>query len=202
MPKATRIQSENREKIEAAALEVFARDGFRGATVDAIAQAAGMSKPNLLYYYRSKDAIYQRVLEGLLDSWLAPLRELDAEGDPAREIGAYIDRKIEMARDYPLESRLFANEMLRGAPILGEVLERELKPLVDEKTAVLRGWARAGKIAPLDPRHLFFAIWATTQHYADFDPQIRAILGDEGEGRFHDAASFLKRLVLEGVRPR
>ena len=186
----------------AAALEVFSADGFRGATVDAIATAAGMSKPNLLYYFPTKDAIYRAVLEGLLDAWLAPLRELDAEGDPLSEIGAYIDRKIELARDFPQESRLFANEMLRGAPILQDILESELKPLVDEKAAVIRRWSREGRIARTDGRHLIFAIWATTQHYADFDVQVRTVLDDDGEGRFNDAATFLKRLFFDGLRAR
>lgn len=200
--KPTRIQTENREKILAAALEVFARDGFRGATVDAIAAAAGMSKPNLLYYYPSKEWIYRTVLEGLLDAWLDPLRAIQPGGDPDREISAYIERKIELARDFPTESRLFANEMLRGAPILGDILDRELKPLVEEKTAILRGWMDAGQLARMDPTHLIFAIWATTQHYADFDVQVRAVLGNEGEGRFNDAASFLKTLFLQGLKPR
>ena len=116
--KPTRIQTENRERILTAALEVFAQDGYRGATIDAIAAAAGMSKPNLLYYFPTKERIYRTVLEGLLDTWLDPLRAIDAAGDPLVEIGGYIERKIEMARDFPQESRLFANEMLRGAPIL------------------------------------------------------------------------------------
>lgn len=199
--KPTRIQTENREKILAAALEVFARDGFRGATIDAIAQAAAMSKPNLLYYFPSKDAIYRTLLEGLLDAWLDPLRELDPTGEPTREIAAYIERKIELARDYPTESRLFANEMLRGAPILSDVLSGELKPLVDAKAATIRKWCAEGRLAPVDPHHLIFAIWATTQHYADFDAQIRAILGP-GDGRFHDAASALRQIFLNGLRPR
>lgn len=199
--KPTRIQTENREKILAAALEVFASDGFRGATIDAIAQAAGMSKPNLLYYYPSKDAIYRTLLEGLLDAWLAPLRELDPTGEPATEIAAYIERKIELARDYPTESRLFANEMLRGAPILSDVLEGDLKSLVDEKAAILREWSADGRLAPVDPYHLMFAMWATTQHYADFDTQVRAIVGP-GEGRFHDAAKTLRQIFLDGLRPR
>lgn len=202
MNKPTRIQVENRAKIAAAALEVFAAEGFRGATIYAIAAKAGMSKPNLLYYFPSKDAIYRDVLERLLDDWLAPLRDLDAAGDPAREIAAYLDRKIEMARDYPQESRLFANEMLRGAPNMSDVIAGELKALVEEKAAVIRGWAAAGRIAAVDPKHLIFAIWSTTQHYADFDVQVRALLGDDGEGRFHDGADFLKKLFLDGLRPR
>ena len=202
--KQTRIQTENRERILRAALEVFARDGFRGATVDGIAVVAGMSKPNLLYYFPSKDQIYRTVLEQLLETWLDPLREINAEGDPLREISGYIERKIEMARDFPQESRLFANEMLRGAPILKDILETDLKAMVDEKAAVLRRWAKEGQIAPIDPYHLIFAIWATTQHYADFDTQVQAVLGPgmSGEGRFDDAASALKQLFFNGLKPR
>ena len=200
--KPTRIQAENRAKIRAAALEMFARDGFRGATVDAIADAAGMSKPNLLYYFPSKEEIYREVLEGLLGAWLDPLAALNAGGDPAEEIAAYIRRKIELARDFPVESRLFANEMLRGAPILGDVLARDLKALVDEKAAVLRGWMAQGRLATVDPHHLIFAIWATTQHYADFDVQVRAVLGANENARFDDAARALETIVLQGLMPR
>jgi TetR/AcrR family transcriptional regulator len=200
----TRIQAENSEKILGAALDVFSAEGFRGATIDRIAEVAGMSKPNLLYYFRSKDEIYRVVLDRMLEAWLTPLREMDPQGDPMRELADYIDRKLEMARDYPRESRLFAGEIMRGAPILGDVLSGPLKALVDEKSAVIDGWVKAGKIAPIDPRHLLFAIWATTQHYADFDVQIRAVLGEraEGDAHFDEARTFLDALFLDGLRPR
>ncbi|MDT8344956.1 MAG: TetR family transcriptional regulator C-terminal domain-containing protein, partial [Thermohalobaculum sp.] len=110
-------------------------------------------------------------------------------------------RKLEMARDYPRESRLFAGEIMRGAPLLGEVLRGPLKALVDEKVAVIEGWIAEGRLVAHDPRHLMFAIWATTQHYADFDVQVRAVLGDDGAGRFDDAAAFLERLFLDGLAP-
>ncbi len=196
----TRIQTENRGKILEAALEVFSRDGFRGATVDRIAEAAGMSKPNLLYYFAGKEEIYRTLLEGLLETWLDPLREMDPDGEPLREIRGYLRRKLEMARDYPRESRLFAGEMLRGAPLLEPVLKGELRELVEEKAMIIRGWIKNKKLAPHDPKHLIFAIWATTQHYADFDTQVRAVLGDDGEGRFEDAARFLERLFSDGLR--
>ncbi len=201
----TRIQAENSEKILAAALEVFSADGFRGATIDRIAEASGMSKPNLLYYFRSKDEIYQVLLDRLLDTWLEPLRALDPTGDPLAEIAGYIDRKIEMARDLPRESRLFAGEIMRGAPILGDVLAGPLRALVEDKAEVIRRWSREGRIVAIDPHHLIFAIWATTQHYADFDAQVRAVLGEASGAagsRFRDAAATLKRLLLEGLRPR
>jgi TetR/AcrR family transcriptional regulator len=203
-PRRTRIQSEKREIILEAALEVFSMHGFRGATIDQIAEAAGMSKPNLLYYFRRKEDIHLTLMQRLLETWLAPLRELDDVGDPLTEIRSYIRRKLEMARDFPRESRLFANEMLQGAPRIMPILEGELKNLVDEKAEVIRGWMRAGRIARTDPWHLIFSIWATTQHYADFDVQVRAVLGPDrgGEGRFEDAARFLEQLYVEGLKPK
>jgi TetR/AcrR family transcriptional regulator len=200
----TRIQTEKRELILDAALDVFSQHGFRGATIDQIAEAAGMSKPNLLYYFRSKEAMFTTLIERLLQTWLAPLRELDDIGDPVTELRSYIRRKLEMARDYPRESRLFANEILQGAPRIQHLIENELKPLVDEKAALIKGWMKAGKIATTDPWHLIFSIWATTQHYADFDVQVRAVLGPDrgGDGRFEDAARYLEQLFLEGLRPK
>ena len=200
----TRIQTQKRELILQAALEMFSAHGFRGATVDEIAEAAGMSKPNLLYYFRNKEEIHGTLMQRLLDTWLAPLRELDDIGDPMTELRSYIRRKLEMARDYPRESRLFANEILQGAPRVLPMLQGELRSLVDEKVEVIKGWMRAGKIARTDPYHLIFSIWATTQHYADFDVQVRAVLGpDRGaDGRFEDAARFLEQLFLEGLNPR
>ncbi|MBW3096166.1 TetR family transcriptional regulator C-terminal domain-containing protein [Pseudohoeflea coraliihabitans] len=200
----TRIQTENKARILDAALEVFSRHGYRGATIDQIADGAGMSKPNLLYYFRRKQDIYQTLIDRLLDTWLKPLIELDQEGDPLPELRGYIRRKLEMARDYPRESRLFANEMLQGAPRIHKVLETRLRDLVDEKAEVISDWMAAGRLNRADPRHLIFAIWSTTQHYADFDVQVRAVLGPKrgGEGRFDDAARFLETLFLDGLKPR
>ena len=200
-PPRTRIQREKQNVILEAALDVFSQRGFRGATIDQIAEAAGMSKPNLLYYFKRKEDIHKSLIVTLLDNWLAPLRELDADGDPVPEIRSYIRRKIEMARDYPRESRLFANEILQGAPRVIDLIEGELKQLVDEKASVLMSWMDQGKIARTDPYHLIFAIWSTTQHYADFDVQVRAVLGKDrgGEGRFEDAARFLENLFLAGL---
>lgn len=199
----TRIQTENEQRILDAALEIFSRHGFRGATIDQIAEEAGMSKPNLLYYFRRKQDMYEALIARLLDTWLEPLRAIRDDGDPLPEIRSYIRRKLEMSRDYPRESRLFANEILQGAPRIRRLLESELKPLVDEKADVIRRWMRAGKLNLADPRHLIFSIWSTTQHYADFDVQVRAVLGPDrgGDGRFEDAARYLETLFLEGLKP-
>ncbi len=198
----TRIQREKREIILEAALDVLSTHGFRGSTIDQIAEAAGMSKPNLLYYFRTKEEIYETLIHGLLDTWLDPLRAMREDGDPIVELTGYIRRKIEMARDFPRESRIFANEIIQGAPRIAPMLENELKPLVEEKSKVIRSWIRAGKLKRTDPQHLLFSIWATTQHYADFDTQVKIVLGTTyGEGRFEDAARFLEQLFLHGLKP-
>ena len=200
----TRIQREKQDIILEAALDIFSVHGFRGATIDQIAEAAGMSKPNLLYYFPRKEEIHRRLISELLVTWLEPLQEMDADGDPFPEIRSYIRRKLEMARDFPRESRLFANEVLQGAPRIEDALMGPLKALVDEKAKVLLGWMEQGKLARTDPYHLIFSIWATTQHYADFDVQVRAVLGPErdGGGRFEDAARVLEQLFVDGLRPK
>ena len=189
----TRIQQKNRAAIMAAGLDIFAQFGFRGATLDQIAEAAGMSKPNLLYYFPSKEAIYTAILEKQLETWLDPLRALNAKGDPIEEILSYTMRKLDMSRDTPRESRLFANEILQGAPRISEHLSGPLRDLVDEKAQVISDWSNSKRIAKVDPHHLIFTIWATTQHYADFDVQVRAVTGKSDV--FDDARAHLQSLI-------
>jgi TetR/AcrR family transcriptional regulator len=199
----TRIQEEKEGRILASALDVFAQSGFAGATLDEIAAGAGMSKPNLIYYFASKEDVYRAVLGRTLETWLEPLIALDPAGEPLAEIRGYIHRKLEMSRDRPQESRLFAGEILAGAPLIRDVLEGELKELVDEKVAVIHQWIADGKLAPHDPYHLIFALWATTQHYADFDAQVQAVIGrstDEAT-RYAGAERFMEDVILRGLRP-
>lgn len=196
----TRIQEKNRALVLEAALEVFSTHGFRGATLDAIATEAGLSKPNLLYYFASKEEIHVTLLEGLVDTWLDPLREMRAEGNPLAELLAYVQRKLQMSRDFPRESRLFAQEIVQGAPRMIEGLSTDLKALVDEKAEVIRTWMAAGHLAPSDPHHLIFSIWSLTQHYADFDVQVRAVLG-EGRDPLAEAEVFLETLFTRLLAP-
>jgi TetR/AcrR family transcriptional regulator len=196
----TRIQQKNSETILEAALDVFSTYGFRGATLDQIAEVAGLSKPNLLYYFPSKEAMHQALLTRLLDTWLDPLREMDENGDPVAEILGYVRRKIELSRDFPRESRLFANEILQGAPRMQDAIEGDLKQLVDQKSITLTRWMDQGRIARLPPQHLLFSIWALTQHYADFDMQVRAVLGP-GHDPFAEAGDYIETLFRKLLAP-
>lgn len=196
---ATRIQAQNKKLILAAALDVFSSAGFQGATVDEIARRAGMSKPNLLYYYRRKKDIYIAVLEHTLADWLQPLEALSADGDPIDELAKYIRAKVSMSYADPKASRLFANEVLHGAPMIDRFLKGPLKQLVTDKAAIIQGWIEAGKLAPIDPYHLIFAIWSVTQHYADFAVQVAAVLGKPpSTAQIEDA---VLDILLRGLKP-
>lgn len=203
-PHRLRRIAEKRGAILDAGLALFSRQGLHGTTVEQIARTAAVSKTNLFYYFASKEEVYVGVLSRLLDEWLDPLRALEADSDPVEGIRAYIARKIRFSRTHPEASRLFCLEVVQGAPLLRPELETTLRQLVEAKAGVIRGWIAAGKLAPVDPHHLIFALWATTQHYADFAPQIDALLGrglDE-EAFVEEATRNVQRLLLDGLRPR
>lgn len=195
----TRIQQKNRSAILTAALEVFSKFGFRGSTLDQISDAAGLSKPNVLYYFKSKEAIYTVLLEQQLATWLDPLKALDPDGDPIEEILAYTQRKLDMSRDFPRESRLFANEIIQGAPRISGALSGELRDLVDDVAQVINKWINAGSIRQVNPHHLIFSIWSMTQHYADFDVQVRAVLNTDDP--YPEASAHLAQMLTRMLRP-
>lgn len=198
----TRIQTRNRHVILDAGLDEFSRLGFAGATLDAIATGAGLSKPNLLYYFDSKDEIYRALLGRVMATWLEPMREIDPGGDPVEEILAYVKRKLAMSEEHPRESRLFATEILSGAPRFLDQIEGDLRDLVDQKVQVIEDWQSQGRLAKLDGTHLIFSIWATTQHYADFHAQVVGILDSEGRHHFEVAENFLEEFYRRALTPR
>ena len=171
------IRQNNEAQIVAAAERVFAGAGFGGATMAAIAEAAGLPKANLHYYFGSKQVLYRTVLARILSDWLQPALGIVPEADPRTAIERYIRDKMSLSAQRPHASKVFANELLHGAPVLKTLLATELRDLVQAKAAVIEGWIAAGRMAPVDPVHLFFTIWAATQTYADFDVQVCAVLG-------------------------
>ena len=199
--KTTRIQRQKTEIILEAALDVFSDFGFRGSTIDMIANRANLSKPNILYYFDNKEAIHITLLEKLLETWLEPLHEINENNPPIDEICKYIEQKLNMARDFPRESKLFANEILQGAPHVLPELQGSLRALVEKKAKIIKNWSKQGKIADIDPNHLFFSIWATTQHYADFDIQVQSVLNDETIDPFQSASPFLKKMFSTMLEP-
>ncbi|MFO3903676.1 HTH-type transcriptional regulator RutR [Enterobacter hormaechei] len=202
--KRSQAVSAKKQAILAAALETFSQFGIHGTRLEQVAELAGVSKTNLLYYFPSKEALYVSVLQQIIDIWLAPLKAFREELTPLVAIQQYIRLKLEVSRDYPQASRLFCLEMLQGAPLLKTVLSGDMKSLVDEKSAIIAGWVDTGKLAPVDPHHLIFMIWAATQHYADFSAQVEAVTGKslKDDDFFHSTVDNVQRMIIEGIRVR
>jgi TetR/AcrR family transcriptional regulator len=194
------IRQVNEALILSAGERVFARAGFNGATVAEIADAAGLPKANLHYYFGSKHELYRAVLARTLHDWLLPLDGLTPEADPGQALAAYIRAKMAMSAQRPDASRVFANELLHGAAVVGELMRSELRATVRRKAAVIDGWIAAGRMAAVDSTHLFFTIWAATQTYADFELQVCAVLGREQlVARDHERATeHVVSLILRG----
>ncbi|RJF88077.1 TetR/AcrR family transcriptional regulator [Oleomonas cavernae] len=199
-PRGGRIRERNRLRIIAAAEKVFAERGFDGATTAQIAEAAGLAKSNVHYYFGTKEAIYRAVVAGIVELWLKAFGDITQDDDPAVALTDYIRRKLVYSRKRPLASRIFAIEIIRGAPILKPFLEADLKPWVEAKAGVLERWAAQGKMDPVPAHHFFFLVWAATQTYADFAAQMTAVLGRKklSDADFETATRTITRIVLKG----
>jgi TetR/AcrR family transcriptional regulator len=202
--KTGRIRQENRARILKAAEQVFAEKGFSGATTSAVAEKAGLPKANVHYYFRTKEALYREVIGNIVDLWLHALREFTEADDPAEVLTEYVRAKVMYSKKRPHASRIFANEIVHGAPVLKDYLATDLRNWVEEKSLVLRRWEEMGKMDSVDPHHLFFMLWASTQTYADFEVQISAVLGKRklSDKDYEQAVETITHVVLKGLGVR
>ena len=199
-PAGGRTRQLNEARILSAAEAVFAEAGFTGAAMQAIAEKAGLPKANLHYYFGTKEGLYRALLANILDMWVDAFDHFTPESDPAEALTAYVRDKMRWSRTRPLASKVFANEVIHGAQQIEGYLNNKLRRRVEEKSAVIKTWIRAGRMAPIDPKHLFFSLWAITQTYADFDVQVRAVLGRKSlsEADFDAATDQVLAFMLRG----
>ena len=196
----------NRDKLEAdilaEAVRVFAESGYEGASIATVADNAGLSKQNLMYYFPTKQALYERVLDGVLDEWLERMDKLaDAEQDPRDVLRAYIQAKLKFSREQPYASRVYAMEVISGAQLYGDQIQKRVVPLLRKDIEVFERWIGEGRIGPINATHLLFAIWAMTQSYADFSTQMALVLNRKQLSRkdFEDGEEMITNMVLAAV---
>ncbi|KVD99590.1 MULTISPECIES: TetR/AcrR family transcriptional regulator [Burkholderia] len=171
------IRESNEAHLLACAEAVFAERGLAGASTAMIAERAGLPKANVHYYFPTKLALYRRVLDDLFEDWHRAAGSFEAGDDPVDAIGSYVRAKMALSRRRPLGSKVWANEIIHGAEHMQDILSQRVKPWFDTRVEVIEGWIARGLLAPIDPHALMYLIWSTTQHYADFDAQIRALSG-------------------------
>ena len=197
--KDRRLESER--MIMMAAEKVFAEAGFGGATMQLIADVAGLPKANLHYYFPTKEALYRRVVQDIFQVWLKAADIFDQASGPVEGIGAYIDAKMEISRRHPAGSKVWASEVMHGAPVIQDYLETTLEQWTNSRISVIQSWIDRGLMAPIDPRHLLYMVWATTQHYADFGHQIETLNKGEPltDAQWRAATDNIKTIILKGI---
>ncbi|MDX5358208.1 MAG: TetR/AcrR family transcriptional regulator [Rhodobacterales bacterium] len=195
------IREQNERLILQAAEKVFAEAGFGGATMQLIADVAGLPKANLHYYFATKEDLYRRVVQEIFEIWLRAADAMDDAEGPAQGIAAYIDAKMEISRHHPHGSKVWASEVMHGAPVIQDYLETTLRNWTEGRIAVINRWITDGRMAPVDPRHLLYMLWATTQHYADFSHQIETLNGGAPltDRQWAEAKASVKTIILRGI---
>lgn len=199
--KRGKIRDKNFELILSAARDEFAINGYSGASIQAIADRAGIAKANVHYYFKRKSILYIAVLERIVRLWNDNFDTIHEDDNPAEAIDSLIRKKVELSYSHPLSSKLFAMEVIQGAPHLRDYMRDELRPWVRQKAKVIESWVAQNKMKPVEPEHLIFLIWSSTQHYADFNVQVLTILNRaEYEREMIDKiADFLSEVILRGV---
>ena len=199
--KQGQIRIKSQEKILAAAQEEFILQGYKGATVQSIADKAGLPKANVLYYFKNKENIYHAVLEQTLNMWDQGIGDIRYEDGPKVAIEKFIAAKVKMSFDHPSASKIYAMEIIQGAQHLKEFARTYLRKWVREKAKIFQRWADEGKMNDVDPISLIFLIWSTTQHYADFETQILTIMNraDYEEEDVEHVTKFLTDFILRGL---
>ena len=199
-PRRTEIRQQNEMLILQAAEKVFAEAGFGGATMQLIADMAGLPKANLHYYFATKEDLYRRVVYDIFEIWLHAADSMDQAPGPIEGIGAYIQAKMEISRRHPNGSKVWAFEVMHRAPVIQDYLETTLRAWTTGRVRLIERWIAEGKMAPVDPEHLLYMLWATTQHYADFGHQIETLnAGPLSDADWQKATNSVKTMILRGI---
>ena len=195
------IRETNELKIMEAAELVFAQYGFKGATTDKISKQASLPKANIHYYYKTKANLYQCVLERILSEWIDAAEAFDKYDEPRIALTKYVQSKMKYSRTRPYASKVWANEIIHGAPIVGTFLETTLKKWLEDRITIIEGWIELNKIKRIDPTAFIYMIWSVTQHYADFEKQIEILNRGHSfsDDEFNKKTEQVTQFVLAGV---
>lgn len=200
-PTASRLLKE--QAILQEAENHFAQFGFEGASLENIAAAIGISRHNLLYYFPSKESLYQRVLDDVMTQWLDGMDELSHSAEPQEALRRYIRAKLRYSRERPQGAKVFTKEVIAGAPRYGKAIVERVGPLLRTEVRTFERWAREGRIAKVHFTHLMFIIWSVTQAYAEQEAQFALLLGRPAltERDYAHAEELIVRMVLSALEP-
>lgn len=194
------IRQRNKTLILQAAADEFVKFGYKGTSLQSIADRVDLPKANILYYFKSKKGLYLSLLEEILNLWNDGFADDAVDQEPAKVLEKYIRGKMNYSRSHPKASKIFALELIHGAPNIHDAMELPMIQWTEGKATIIQTWVDRGMIKPIEPLYLLFMIWGTTQFYADCDTEIDLIKGKPlNDKEYEQATQFVIDMVFAGL---
>lgn len=192
--KTKRVKGEVRKKILNAALELFAVKGYEGASIRDIADKAGVTLPNIYYYFKDKKGLYQAVLKDTVADLMEILIKLDDPEASFRDRFIALGKaKMRMAAQKNAAIELFIKEMLSGgiaSPGLTPSLAGAMQTGVKYLEEMISSAVKKGEIKPINPKMgVLYLISLSFVHGSKFITQFiknREPMSDEDIEEFVD----------------
>jgi AcrR family transcriptional regulator len=173
---------ETQERLLEAADELFITRGFDGVSVNDVAQHAGVAKALVFYYFKSKQELFDAVLDRYYQSQAQAL--MDAMGNGARDtrerIHAGIDAYLDFIEKNPGYSRLIQREICSSSRNLNKIMQY-MAPLYQWGQSVFGGLLRAD--GPLSAKHFFMTIFGMAINYYTYAPVLGPLWGVDPMGK-------------------
>ena len=191
-----------RDRILAAAIDLFSERSFDGAATREIAARAGVTQPLLNYHYRSKDELWRAAVDSLFDLLERSMNDRVAQISDADELtGAklLVREFITFSARNPQLHRLITQECKADSARMDYLVERHVRPLYDRTVALFERLARDGAVPPIAPAHLYYILTGAGPTMFVLAPECRRLSGlDPDSNEVIDAHADAVCLLLFG----
>ncbi len=151
--------AETRAAILSAAGRVFAKSGLAGARTDAIAEAAGVNKALLYYYFKSKEGLYEAVVEDHFSEFNRQALEALAAPGPARAVLLrYVGLHFDFMSASHQSAPLFQQLMMTGGKFLERLIRKYFAPRGEALGRLIDRGMRNGEFRRADPFQVSISI--------------------------------------------
>lgn len=160
--RATRPSADpTRDRIVAAAIELFSERSFDGATTREIAARADVTQPLVNYHFRSKEELWHAAVDALFDRLHRTLAERTAglRGvDHVTTAKLLVREFITFSARNPELHRIITQESKADGPRMDYLVDRHVRPIYERTTALFEALARTGAVPPIPAAHLYYIL--------------------------------------------
>jgi TetR/AcrR family transcriptional regulator len=169
-----------RERILAAALDLFSERSFEGATTREIAARAGVTQPLLNYHFRSKDDLWRAAVEGLFQELTDALvaRHDGLRGvDDLTTAQLLVREFVVFSAHHPQVHRIITQECKTDGPRMDWLVERFIRRLYDATTERFSRLVEQGHLPDIQVAHLYYLITGAGPTLFVLGPECRRLTG-------------------------